>query len=62
MAAPLLVKGRRILEGEHQGQHLIGGYLFGDLDYADGQWLRFLRTTEAASGNCSVNPQTIGDL
>lgn len=42
----MLEKGRRVLQGERTGRDLMNGYLFGDLDYADGQMLRFLRTNE----------------
>lgn len=43
----LLDKGRRVLESRRQGQNLMNGYLYGDLDYADGKLLKFLRTNDA---------------
>ncbi len=43
----LLDKGRRVLEGRRQGRNLMNGYLFGDLDYADGKLLKFLHTNDA---------------
>lgn len=43
----LLDKGRQVLESRRQGNNLMNGYLFGDLDYADGKLLTFLRTNDA---------------
>jgi hypothetical protein len=43
----LLDKGRQVLEGRRQGRDLMNGYLFGDLDYADGKLLQFLCTKDA---------------
>ena len=43
----MLDKGRQVLESQRQGQDLMNGYLFGDLDYADGKLLKFLRTKDA---------------
>lgn len=42
----MLDKARRALASQRQGRDLMGGYLFGDLDYADGQLLKFLGANE----------------
>lgn len=42
----MLDKGRQVLESRRQGKNLMNRYLFGDLDYADGKLLKFLRTND----------------
>lgn len=42
----MLDKGRQVLESRRQGNNLMNRYLFGDLDYADGKLLKFLRTND----------------